>query len=75
MKQVPNYILVLILFFIYDDIWFTYEEHPVIHTLLILVAVSVAFLYAVGQGPVMRQIVEVLYGRLLALLGAARQKA
>lgn len=74
MKQVPTYLFVLIFYFIYDDIWFSYEEYPILHTLLIVLFSCIGLLYAVGQGPILRQIVEILYKRLLGLLALGKNK-
>lgn len=73
-KQVPLYLIAIIAFFIYDDIWFSYEEHPVMHVLMIILIGTVALLYAVGQGPVIRQITEILYEKLLSVIGAGKAK-
>jgi hypothetical protein len=73
-KQVPIYLIVAILFFIYDDIWFSYDQHPVMHVLMLLLIGTVALLYAVGQGPVMRQIADILYEKLLSVVGAGKAK-
>jgi hypothetical protein len=75
MKQVPTYLLLLIFYFIYDDIWFSYEDHPVLHVLLLVVLSCIGLLYAVGQGPIMRQIIEILYEKLLGLLMKGKNKA
>jgi hypothetical protein len=71
---VPIYLILAILFFIYDDIWFSYEEHPIMHVLMIIVVGTVALLYAVGQGPVMRQIAEILYDKLSTVVGKGKEK-
>lgn len=74
MKQVPTYLFLLIFYFIYDDIWFSYEEYPVTHTLFLVIASTLALLYAVGQGPIIRQIVEILYGRLTGVIAELKNK-
>jgi hypothetical protein len=72
MKQVPTYFFLLIAFFIYDDIWFTYEEYPITHVIMLLLISTVALLYAIGQGPVVRQIVDIVYQRLMQALGKVK---
>jgi hypothetical protein len=74
MKQVPAYLFVLIFYFIYDDIWLTYDEHPILHTLLLVLVASIGLIYAVGQGPIMRQMVQVLYEKFIELLRAGKEK-
>jgi len=74
MKQVPTYLFILIFFFIYDDIWFSYDEYPVTHTLMIVVVASIAMVYAVGQGPIIRQIFEIVYQTILRALNIANDK-
>lgn len=74
MKQVPTYLLLLIVFFIYDDLWFSYEDYPITHTFFMILFAIVGLLYAVGQGPILRQIFEILYEKILALLAVANGK-
>jgi hypothetical protein len=54
MKKVPWQLLVVILFFAYDDIWFTAEESPFMHySLTILFYLAIVF-YAIGQGNIIQ---------------------
>jgi len=55
MKKVPSYLYLIILFFIYDDLWFTAEEYPILHYSLVMLAVLVMLPYALGQGAVINQ--------------------
>lgn len=45
---------VLILYFVYDDIWFTEEDSPVVHYLLVTVLLVMGVLMALGQGKVIK---------------------
>ena len=72
MKQVPTYFFLLIAFFIYDDIWFTYEEYPITHVIMLLFISTIALLYAIGQGPVVRQIVDIVYQKLMTTVGKVK---
>jgi hypothetical protein len=74
MKQVPAYLFILIFFFIYDDIWFSYEEYPIIHTVMVMVLACIAMLYAVGQGAVMRQVFEIVYEQIVRGLKVGKNK-
>jgi hypothetical protein len=74
MKQVPTYLFALIFYFIYDDIWISYEDYPILHSLLIGLIACIGLVYAVGQGPIMRQIFEIFYEKLITLLIAGRDK-
>lgn len=44
----------MILYFVYDDIWFTEEESPVIHYTFVVVMLVLATLFAIGQGRVVK---------------------
>lgn len=74
MKQVPTYLFIVIFYFIYDDIWFSYEEYPIIHCLLLGLIACIGLIYAVGQGPIMRQMVQLFYESVLSLLGKVKDK-
>lgn len=74
MKQVPTYLFILIFFFIYDDIWFSYDEYPVIHTLMVVILACIAMVYAVGQGAIMRQVFEIVYEGIVRGLKIGKEK-
>lgn len=74
MKQVPTYLFVVIFYFLYDDVWFKYEEYPIIHCLLLGLVTCIGLIYAVGQGHIMRQMVQVFYESVLSLLGRVKGK-
>ena len=74
MKQVPGYLFVIIFYFLYDDIWFTYKESPFLHSLLIIIIGCIGLLYAVGQGAILRQLVSIAYEQLLGFLQRGKQK-
>jgi hypothetical protein len=74
MKKVPAFLFAIIIFFLYDDIWFTYEEYPIIHMLLIVLLSIVGLIYAIGQGPVVRQIAEIVYESIRNALGKGKDK-
>lgn len=74
MKKVPTYLFAIIIFFLYDDLWFTYEEHPITHMLLIVFLSIIGLIYAVGQGPIVRQIAEIAYESIRGVLGKGRDK-
>ncbi len=74
MKQVPSYLFAIIFYFIYDDIWFSYEEYPVTHVLLLLLISFIGIIYAVGQGPIVRQITQILYESIINVIGKGKKK-
>lgn len=49
MKQVPLWLIVFILYFVYDDVWFSESEYPVTNKFLTMFLVFVAFFYSIGQ--------------------------
>ena len=74
MKQVPTYLFAIIFFFIYDDLWFSYEEYPIIHTLILVLISCIGLIYAIGQGPIVRQITEIFYENAVDVAVKGKQK-
>ena len=64
MKKVPVYLIVVILFFLYDDIWYPVDQYPITHYLLIILVVGVTLLYAMGQGSVVGELAQIVSGRV-----------
>jgi len=60
MNDVPWWMFVLILYFVYDDIWFTEEESPIIHYIMVFVLLMLGILLAIGQGGVIKEGVRVI---------------
>lgn len=60
MNDVPWWMFVLILYFVYDDIWFTEEDSPIIHYLMVFVLLMLGILLAIGQGNVIKEGVRVI---------------
>lgn len=54
MNSVPWWMFILILYFVYDDIWFTAEDSPIIHYTLVSILLLVGILFAIGQGKVIK---------------------
>jgi hypothetical protein len=55
MKKTPMYLIALIAFFIYDDLWFSQEESPFMHYLLTVLIVLILIPFALGQGAILHQ--------------------
>lgn len=49
MKRVPWWLLVVILYFVYDDLWFSSEDYPITNFILTVFLIFVAFFFAIGQ--------------------------
>jgi hypothetical protein len=49
MKKVPIWLIVFILYFVYDDVWFSSEDYPFTNFFLTMFLVFVAFFYSIGQ--------------------------
>jgi hypothetical protein len=64
MKKTPVYLIALIAFFIYDDIWFTSEESPFMHYLLTILVVLMLVPFALGQGIILQQFVNLIAEKL-----------
>lgn len=46
---------ILIFFFVYDDIWFSEEENPVIHYSLLGIAATLGIFVAIGQTNILKE--------------------
>lgn len=55
---------ILILYFVYDDIWFSEEESPVIHYFLVVVILIVTTLLAIGQGKLIQESIRIVTDKL-----------
>lgn len=60
MKKTPLYLIALIGFFIYDDLWFTSEESPFMHYLLTILIVLTLIPFALGQGIILQQFANLI---------------
>ena len=50
MKKVPWWLFLIMIYFVYDDIWFTEADNPFIHyTLTIIMCLALA-VFALGKG-------------------------
>lgn len=60
MNNVPIWLFVVILYFLYDDVWFTAEENPIMHyTILTCVLLSLT-LVAIGQGRILKETLKMI---------------
>jgi uncharacterized membrane protein (DUF106 family) len=55
MKNIPWYMILIVLFFAYDDLWFSASEYPIIHHILLYTLILCAFFIAIGQGDFIHQ--------------------
>lgn len=49
MRRVPIWLYVIILYFVYDDLWFPSDTHPITNTVLTCFLIFVAFFFSIGQ--------------------------
>lgn len=49
MRKVPAWLMVIIIYFVYDDLWFPSETHPMTNLVLTVFLVFVAFFFSIGQ--------------------------
>jgi hypothetical protein len=49
MRKVPWWLLVVIMYFVYDDLWFPSEEYPFINRFLTVILIFVTFFFSIGQ--------------------------
>lgn len=64
MNTVPLWLYLFIFFFVYDDLWFSAEESPVIHYTLVGILLLVTLLIAIGQGKVITETVRIVTEKL-----------
>lgn len=64
MNQVPWWMFILILYFVYDDIWFTEQDSPIIHYTFVAILLVLATLLAIGQGNVIKESVRIVTDKL-----------
>lgn len=55
---------VLILFFVYDDVWFTEQDSPIIHYVIVVLLLVIGTLFAIGQGKVIKESVRMVTDKL-----------
>lgn len=48
----------------YDDIWFTEEDSPIIHYTIVVILLVLATLLAIGQGRVIKETVRIVTDKL-----------
>lgn len=49
MRKVPVWLIVIIGYFVYDDLWFPSETHPITNSFLTIFLIFVAFFFSIGQ--------------------------
>jgi hypothetical protein len=56
--------IVLILYFVYDDLWFAISYYPIIRHILISIVLIMCTLVAIGQARIIREFVKLTTDRL-----------
>ena len=64
MNTVPVWLYLIIFFFLYDDLWFSAEEYPVIHYLMVAILLIVSMLFAIGQGRIIKEAIRIITDKL-----------
>lgn len=54
----------MILFFAYDDLWFTAEEYPITHNVLLSCLIFICVFFAIGQGKILKEACTIVMGTL-----------
>ena len=68
MNNVPVWLYVIILYFLYDDIWFTAEDSPIMHYSIMVIVLLSLTMVAIGQGKVLQESVRMIMEFLKAKL-------
>ena len=64
MNQVPWWMFLLILYFVYDDLWFSEDDSPILHYTFVVIILVLATLFAIGQGKVVKESVRMATDKL-----------
>jgi hypothetical protein len=49
MKKVPWWLLLIILYFVYDDLWFPSDTYPITNNILTVILIFITFFFSIGQ--------------------------
>ena len=60
MNIVPWWLYIIIFYFVYDDIWFSAEESPIIHYSLVAILLVLTLLIAIGQGKIVQEGIRIM---------------
>lgn len=55
---------ILILYFVYDDLWFSVNDFPVVHYTFVSFILIMGILVAIGQGRVIKESVKLITEKL-----------
>lgn len=64
MNHVPWWLYAIIIYFVYDDLWFSEEETPLLHYILVVLLIIPTFLLSIGQGKVLQESIRIVMDRL-----------
>lgn len=64
MRKVPIWLFGLMVFFVYDDLWFSEAEYPFLHYLLLTILIIVLIMFALGKGHILSDVVHSLADKL-----------
>ena len=67
MRKVPIWLFGLMVFFVYDDLWFSADEYPIIHYLLLTILIIVLIMFAIGKGHILSDVVHSLADKVSIL--------
>ena len=74
MRKVPWWLLVIILYFVYDDLWFPSEDYPIINSLLTLMLIFLTFFFAIGQQSAFMEIWNLLLDVIKSVTETIKEK-
>jgi hypothetical protein len=49
MRKVPAWLIAIIVFFVYDDLWFPSDTHPFTNNVLTVFLIFIGFFFSIGQ--------------------------
>lgn len=64
MNHVPWWLYAIIIYFVYDDLWFSEEETPLLHYILVVLLIIPTFLLSIGQSKVLQESIRIVMDRL-----------
>jgi hypothetical protein len=74
MRKVPTWLIAIIVFFVYDDLWFPSETHPITNNFLTVFLIFIGFFFSIGQHRAFMEIWKLALELLKSLNDAVQKK-
>lgn len=74
MRKVPWWLFIIILYFVYDDLWFPSDEYPIMNSILTFFLIFVSFFFAIGQQSAFMELWNLLLDLMNNVKGEVQKK-